>query len=374
MVESNRCASWGHAGGSARQLRCSPGKREEAQERGQQGGLSCAGGSCHREPAAGSGLGGDSGKDVGPRATRPRGPPVRSRAYRRSGPADRAAVGVLYRGPSSIGARTPAGRRTRPGRRAAPGLPHRGDDAAKASTRASWIKDDDGDRRRLTAPLRASGAAEDTRPTAAGEQARTVTAWPRPSAHADRWAERWRRGRPGFAPSTGRYAVRMEFRAGVQDCCHAMEYDGAEMLFGAGSLPVGGQRQCRGNHDAQKRCRAHGGQGGGPATIAKTAAAAHTYCSDGWQHDAGQEIPKGVDVVHDRAQHVAALEEAPQGQCPAAQRPPQWAAEAGHGGEDGVMGQQPFGVPEARPADAEEPHADDRCEQVAGWAAARWHG
>ena len=107
-----------------------------------------------------------------------------------------------------------------------------------------------------------------------------------------------------------------------------------------------------------------GSAAGSSSPIPATAAAATAMAVTRRQHDAGQQLADRVDVVHHRAEDVAALQEPAQGQRAAAQRLPEPAPEPGQGGEHGVVQQQPLGVPQARPADAEEPHADDRGEQV----------
>ena len=157
----------------------------------------------------------------------------------------------------------------------------------------------------------------------------------------------------------------MEFGAGVEGGRDLAEDAGAQPLLRAGGHPVRRQRQGGGRHEAQHGGGNHGGQRGRQEQRDAGDGGGGDSHGGEWRQDhPGQQLPDRVDVVHDGAQDVAALQQTAQREGPPAQRLPEPAAEPGQGGKDGVVQQEALEVAQRRPADAEEAHTHDRGEQV----------
>ena len=187
-----------------------------------------------------------------------------------------------------------------------------------------------GRRRRPSAPRRTPastcGAASDGVASAPAPQAATVIAWPSPSAQADRWAarvaarssarigpgpalpRRWRavppsRRAPRRCGAGLRNAGAAPCRADIRSASSAAAGAATRLTIAAAQNGRQGRRQQPGRGSGRGRGHCHG-------------------CHRRKDHPR-EQVPDSVDVVDDGAQHVAALQQAPQGQCPPAQRRPE---------------------------------------------------
>ena len=122
----------------------------------------------------------------------------------------------------------------------------------------------------------------------------------------------------------------MQFRPRVKRRGDAAKDSGTQALLRARRHPVRKQRG-RGRRHQANDCRGENGRQGGRQYPRRSSGRCPR---DGQRRhrrkdNPREQVPDGVDVVNDGTQHVAALQEAPQGQCPLAQRLPEGAPQDG---------------------------------------------